>query len=89
MEDILKAVLIMVGFIALTSLFMAVFAFIVWNLFLSKVFEFNLGYHHWFGIIFIVNILKFDVVEKLNNMSTIRKNNIELYGKEEEFYNEN
>ena len=69
MNDMLKAVLILVVYILVQSFLLALFASLVWQLILAKSFNLYLGYFHWVGIMFIINLLRFDTVEKINNFN--------------------
>ena len=67
MSEILKGLLRFMLFFAGQSLILAMFAGIVWDLLLAKEFGIQISYLQWFGIIFIVNLLRFDFVERVNN----------------------
>lgn len=69
MNDILKAILLLVGYFLIQSFVLALFASLVWQLVLANTFNIHLGYFHWVGIMFIVNLLRFDTVEKINNFN--------------------
>jgi hypothetical protein len=71
MNEFLKGLLTIIVFVILQSFILALFAAIIWTLFLSSKFDINLGYIQWFAIIFISNILRFDFVEKINNSNKL------------------
>lgn len=66
MNDTLKAFLIFMAYLLLQASILAVFATLVWGLILAKPMNLHLNYFHWFGILFIAGILRFDAVDKIN-----------------------
>lgn len=71
MNEVLKGILTLIIFFLVQSLILALFAGIIWDLLLENKFQIQLGYFHWFGIIFIVNLLRFDLIEKINNSNKL------------------
>jgi hypothetical protein len=88
MNDVLKAILILIVYFLLQSIILALFATLIWQLLLAETVGLSLGYWHWFGILFIANLLRFDTVEKINNFDKMMgKTNVEIkLKKEDEIY---
>ena len=72
--DALKAMLIIIGYFLLQSVLLALFATLIWQLILAAKFSVVLGYWHWFGIMMIIHLLRFDTVEKINNFDRMFRN---------------
>lgn len=75
MNDILKGIFILIAYLLGQSVLLAIFATIIWNGLLINTFKISIGYWQWFGILFIVNLLRFDIVEKTNNFMTMIERN--------------
>jgi hypothetical protein len=75
MNEILKGTLFLIAYLLGQSVLLALFATIIWNGLLINTFTISIGYWQWFGILFIVNLLRFDIVEKSNNFMTMIERN--------------
>jgi hypothetical protein len=69
MNEYLKAILILIVYFLVQSFVLAIFAALIWNILLINTFSIYLGYFHWVGIMFIIQLLRFDTVEKINNFN--------------------
>lgn len=85
MNNLLKAILNLMMYTLIQSFILALFVSIIWQTFLTNSFNLNIGYFEWWGIIFIINLLRFDTIEKINNFNDL-KNFEDKKNKEDEIY---
>lgn len=77
MNSSLKAIIYLIIHLLIQSMVIGIVASIVWNLTLSKSFNIHLNYFQWFGITFIVGLLRFDIVDRINSFNNLLNNNQE------------
>lgn len=74
MKDILGFILVLIVYLFIQSLILAIFTSLGWDIFLTKLFNFQIKYIHWVGILFIVKILRLDLAQAITTFITIINN---------------
>lgn len=67
-DEFFKGVAALLLVVTIQALIVGLIVSFFWRLSLQYLFEFNMGFFHWFSLVFCFNLIRFDIIKMINDL---------------------